>query len=188
MLVWVLVVAAMGCGGKSHGSGAGSSVSTSARSGVGAGTRAMRTPSLQSAFDAATYYLRTGSVSKSGLLQAMSTNGFETYSEAEALYAVNHVDADWKAEAVEAAKGLKILESPLLRWRLVQDLTLGYGFTKAEARYAVGHAGLDWNAQAVGAAKFALHAEAISKSQLVKELTRWGFTDAQVRYAVERVY
>src|SRR5262249_30346455 len=173
------------CRGKQHGSGTGSSVSTSAGSGVVGGTSAMRTQSLQSAFDAARYYLHSKSVSKSGLLQAMSTNGFETYSEAEALYAVNHVAADWKAEAVEAAKER---ESPLSPKRLMEYLTLDSQFSKAEAAYGVAHAGRDWNAEAVMAAKDALDADALSNSQLMKELRLEGFTAAQARYAAEMVF
>jgi hypothetical protein len=195
MLLSVLAVAATGCGGKSsdsgtgssvgtHDSGTGSSGSTPERMG-GGDTTAKRTPSLQSAFDAARYYVETEAVSKIALLQQMSTNGFETYSEAEALYAVNHVGADWKAEAVEQAKNR---ESPLSPKRLMGYLTEADGFSKAEATYAVSHAGRDWNAEAVMAAKSALDADALSKSQLIKELKLEGFTDAQVRYAVDKVH
>jgi len=186
MLLLVLAVAATGCGGKSNDSGTGSSVSTSGRLG-GGDTTAKRTPSLQSAFDAARYYLDTEALSKVALLQRMSMNGFETYSEAEALYAVNHVDAEWKAEAVEDAK-LREPHTPLSPKRLMVYLTEADGFSKAEATYAVSHAGRDWNAEAVMAAKSALDADALSKSQLIKELKLAGFTDAQVRYALEKVY
>ena len=34
----------------------------------------------------------------------MAANGGESYSEAEATYAVNHLGVDWKAQAVEDAK------------------------------------------------------------------------------------
>ena len=184
MLLSVLAVAATGCGGKSSDSGTGSSVSTSERSGGGGETTATTRPiSLQSAFDAARYYLDNEAVSKSALLQRMGGGVGESYSEAEALYAVNHVDADWKAEAVEDAKHR---DPPLSPKRLMEYLTLDNGFSKAEATYAVRHAGRDWNAEAVMAAKSILDADALSKSQLIKELARWGFTDAQVRYAVER--
>ena len=165
MLLLVLAVAATGCGGKSSDSGTGSSVSMSERLG-GGDTTAKRTPSLQSAFDAARYYLDNEAVSKVALLQRMSMNGFETYSEAEALYAVNHVDAEWKAEAVEDAKHR---EPPLSAKRLMEYLTEADGFSKAEATYAVSHAGRAWNAEAVMAAKSALDADALSKSQLIRE-------------------
>jgi hypothetical protein len=198
MLLLVLAVAATGCGGKSSDSGTGSSVSTddsgtgssvstSERSDGGGDTTAKRTPSLQSAFDTARYYLDTESLSRRALLQRMAMNGFETYSEAEALYAVNHVDADWKAEAVEDAKNREP-HTPRSPKRLMLYLTLADGFSKAEATYAVSHAGRDWNAEAVMAAKSALDADAHSKSQLIKKLKLKGFTDAQVRYAVEKVY
>jgi hypothetical protein len=185
MLLLVLAVAATGCGGKSSDSGTGSSVSTddsgtgssvstSERSDGGGDTTAKRTPSLQSAFDTARYYLDTESLSRRALLQRMAMNGFETYSEAE-------------AEAVEDAKNREP-HTPRSPKRLMLHLTLADGFSKAEATYAVSHAGRDWNAEAVMAAKSALDADAHSKSQLIKKLKLKGFTDAQVRYAVEKVY
>jgi hypothetical protein len=186
MLLLVLAVAATGCGGKSSDSGTGSSVSTPERMG-GGDTTAKRTPSLQSAFDAARYYLDTEAVSKVALLQRMGWGVGESYSEAEALYAVNHVDAEWKAEAVEDAKNREP-DTPLSPKRLMVYLTEADGFSKAEAMYAVSHAGRDWNAEAVMAAKRALDADALSKSQLIKALKLAGFTDAQVRYAVEKVH
>ena len=187
MLLLVLAVAATGCGGKSRDSGTGSSVSTSERSGGGGETTATTRPiSLQSAFDAARYYLDTEAVSKSALIQRMGA-GVGAYSEAEALYVVNHVDADWKAEAVEDAKNREP-DTPLSPKRLMVYLTEADGFSKAEAMYAVSHAGRDWNAEAVMAAKRALDADALSKSQLIKALKLAGFTDAQVRYAVEKVH
>jgi hypothetical protein len=185
MLLLVLAVAATGCGGKSRDSGTGSSVSTSERSGGGETTATTRPISLQSAFDAARFYLDTEAVSKRALLQRMGGGVGGAYSEAEALYAVNHVDADWKAEAVEDAENR---ESPLSPKRLMEYLILDNGFSKAEATYAVSHAGRDWNAEAVEAAKSALDADALSKSQLIKALKLAGFTDAQVRYAVEKVH
>jgi len=199
MLLLVLAVAATGCGGKSHHSGTGSSVSTSERSDGGGGdttpersesgggdTPAKRTPSLQSAFDAARYYLDSGAVSKTTLFQLMRDGVGGAYSEAEALYAINHVDADWKAEAVEDAKG-RLEDQGLSRKWLMLGLTKGGGFSKAEATYAVSRIAPDWNAEAVEAAKDALETDALSKSQLIRSLKTRGFTDAQVRYAAEKV-
>ena len=186
MLLLVLAVAATGCGGKSSDSGTGSSVSTPERMG-GGDTTAKRTPSLQSAFDAARYYLDTEAVSKVALLQRMGWGVGESYSEAEALYAVNHVDAEWKAEAVQDAKN-RLEDQGLSRKWLMWYLTEADGFSKAEATYAVSRIGRDWNAEAVEAAKEILEAQALSRSQLIRRLKRGGFTDAHVRYAVEKVY
>ncbi|HET8536211.1 MAG TPA: Ltp family lipoprotein [Solirubrobacteraceae bacterium] len=182
ILSLVLTVAIIGCGGKPGHRETGSSVSTPAR---GVDTTAKRTPSLQSAFDAARYYLDTDAVSKSALLQRMGGGVGETYSEAEALYAVNHVDADWKAEALEDAKRR---ESPISPKRLMWYLTEDDLFSKAEATYALRHAGRDWNAEAVMAAKAAFDGDALPESQLAKELKLEGFTAAQVRYAVEKAH
>lgn len=184
------VVAVVG-GSYSDDSGTGSSVSTSAGSDGGGQTTARTTPpSLQSAFDAARYYLdNEEGLSKSAVLQRMSANGGESYSEAEATYAVNHVGADWKAQALEDAKN-RLESQGLSKKGLMAYLTAADGFSKAEATYAVSRAGRDWNAEAVRAAKSALEErqEATSKSQLIKYLKISGFTTAQVRYAVEEVY
>jgi hypothetical protein len=215
MLLLVLAVAPTGCGGKSHDSGARSSVSTSDDSGTGSSvsnsddsatgpsvntsegsgvggsdSTAARTPSLQRAFDDARYYLDRGRRgSKSTLLQQLGLHVGESYSEAEALYVVNHVDADWKARAVADARN-RLEGQGHSRESLMWHLTEADGFSKAEATYAVSRIGRDWNwnAEAVEAAKETLEAEALSRSQLVRRLKRGGFTDAQVRYAVEKVY
>jgi len=199
MLLLVLAVAATGCGGKSNDSGTGSSVSTddsgtgssvstSERSGGGGETTATTRPiSLQSAFDAARYYLDTEALSRSALLERMGWGVGGSYSEAEALYAVNHVDAEWKAEAVQDAKN-RLEDQGLSRKWLMWYLTEADGFSKAEATYAVSRIGRDWNAEAVEAAKEILEAQALSRSQLIRRLKRGGFTDAHVRYAVEKVY
>jgi SOS response regulatory protein OraA/RecX len=110
----------------------------------------------------------------------------ETYSEAEALYVVNHVDADWKAEAAEDARN-RLEDQGHSRESLMWHLTKADGFSKAEATYAVSRIERDWNAEAVEVAKETLEAKALSKDQLIRKLKRGGFTAAQVRYAVEKV-
>jgi hypothetical protein len=198
MLLLVLAVAATGCGGKSGDSGTGSSVGMSQRSRGGGDTTAAersdgggdttvkRKPSLQRAFDDARYYLDSGTGSKRGLLQQLGFHVGESYSEAEALYVVNHVDVDWKARAVAEAKK-RLGRQGLSKRYLVNALIFSSGFARAEATYAVSRIRRDWNAEAVEAAKETLDSQALSKSQLIARLKRAGFTDAQVRHAVERV-
>ena len=80
-----VAVVAVVAGDSSEDSGTGSSVSTSERSDGGGDTTAERAPSLQSAFDAARYYLdNEEGLSKSALLQRMAAEcpAAEAYSEA----------------------------------------------------------------------------------------------------------
>ena len=191
--VLAVAVALVVGGDSSDDSGTGSSVSTLERSG-GGDTTAERTPAMQSALDAARYYLDIEEgLSKSAVLERIAAGGGGSFggvgfSEDEALWAVNHVGADWKAQAVEDAKLRERREPGISKKKLILYLTTADGFSKAETAYAVSHIGRDWNAEAVEEAKNALKAKALSKSQLIKHLAGEGFTDAQVRYAVEKVY
>jgi hypothetical protein len=158
----------------------------------GGDTTAERTQGMQSALDAARYYLgNEEGLSKSAVLQRIVDGGSfggVGFSEEEVLWAVNHVGADWKAQAVEDAKLRERREPGISKKKLILYLASADGFSKAEAAYAVSHIGRDWNAEAVEVAKKALKAKALSKSQLIKHLAGEGFTDAHVRYAVEKVY
>lgn len=135
----VAVVAVVG-GASLDDSGTGSSVSTLEGSGGGDDTTRRRTPSQQSAFDAARYYLdNEEGLSKSAVLQRMAANDSQTYSEDEALWAVNHVGADWKAQAVEDAKRRIRDEPGISKKKLIAYLASADGFSKAETAYAVDH-------------------------------------------------
>ena len=70
------------------------------------------------------------------------------YSEAEAAYVVNHLGADWKAEALEDARN-RLEDQGLSEHGVMWYLTEADGFSKAEAAYAVSRVGRDWNAEAV---------------------------------------
>lgn len=88
---------------------------------------------LQSAQD----YIELGPFSKAGLIQQLSSSAGEGYSKADATFAANNVDADWKQEAVEAAEGYLEM-SPMSKDALIQQLSspAGDNFTEAQARYA----------------------------------------------------
>jgi Host cell surface-exposed lipoprotein len=59
------------------------------------------------------------------------------YSKADATFAANKVDADWNAEAVEAAQNY-LDTSPMSKDALIQQLSSSAGdkFTRAQAQYA----------------------------------------------------
>jgi hypothetical protein len=75
--------------------------------------------------------------SHKGLIRQLSSPAGDDYSVADATFAANHVDADWNAEAVEAAKNY-LGTMPFSHNGLVQQLSSAAGdnFTPAQAKYA----------------------------------------------------
>jgi hypothetical protein len=90
------------------------------------------------ALEAAKSYLRSGSFSKKGLYEQLSSSAGEGFTAAEAQYAVDHVGSPWKREAVEAAKSY-LQSGSFSRSGLIEQLSssAGEGFTYEEALYAV---------------------------------------------------
>jgi hypothetical protein len=90
------------------------------------------------ALESAESYLSFSGFSKQGLYEQLSSSAGEGFSEAEAQYAVDHVDVDWNQEAVESARSY--LETmPMSRSGLIEQLSssAGSGFTYEQALYAV---------------------------------------------------
>jgi host cell surface-exposed lipoprotein len=83
-------------------------------------------------------YLAMSGFSKQGLYEQLSSSAGEGFTQAQAQYAVDHVDADWKKEAVESARSYLDL-SPMSRAELIEQLSssAGEGFTYEQAVYAV---------------------------------------------------
>jgi Host cell surface-exposed lipoprotein/Glucodextranase, domain B len=90
------------------------------------------------ALESAESYLAMSGFSKQGLYEQLSSPAGEGFSQAEAQYAVDHVDADWNKEAVESARGYLDM-SPMSRSALIEQLSssAGEGFTYEQALYAV---------------------------------------------------
>jgi hypothetical protein len=102
------------------------------------------TVSEQQALIAAEQYLNIGSgFSRQGLIDQLDSSYGNGFSEADATWAVDHSDADWDAQAVEAAQGYMQLGG-FSRDSLIQQLTSPYGskFTYAQAVYAADKVGL----------------------------------------------
>jgi hypothetical protein len=83
-------------------------------------------------------HLAMSGFSEQGLYEQLSSSAGEGFSQAEAQYAVDHVDADWNKEAVESARSYLEM-SPMSRNELIQQLSssAGEGFTYEQALYAV---------------------------------------------------
>jgi hypothetical protein len=90
------------------------------------------------ALESAESYLSSGSFSKKGLYEQLSSSSGEGFTEAEAQYAVDHVGSPWKKEAVEAARSY-LSSGSFSRSGLLEQLSssAGEGFTYEEALYAV---------------------------------------------------
>lgn len=94
---------------------------------------------FENALASAESYLEWTSFSKKGLYDQLTSEYGEGFPEDAAQYAVDNVDADWKAEAVEAAE-LYYYDMNMSKSGVWDQLTSEYGeqFTEAEADYAIG--------------------------------------------------
>ena len=90
------------------------------------------------AIEAAESYLDFGSFSKRGLIEQLTSKYGEGFAKKDALFAVDYINANWKAEAVEAAESYLDFGS-FSRSELMQQLESPYGenFTHDQAAYAV---------------------------------------------------
>jgi Host cell surface-exposed lipoprotein len=98
----------------------------------------------QQAVDAANGYLSEGQgFSEQGLIQQLTSSAGNGFTQSQADYAINHVHADWDAQAVDAAKGYMQMGG-FSQASLIQQLTssAGNGFTQAQAEYAASKVGL----------------------------------------------
>jgi len=102
------------------------------------------TASQQQAVDAAQNYLSMGEgFSAYSLAQQLTSSYGSGFSQADAQYAINYLNPDWNAQAVDAAQGYMKMGG-FSASSLTQQLTSdsGNGFTPAQAAYAVTKVGL----------------------------------------------
>jgi hypothetical protein len=98
----------------------------------------------QQAVETAQGYLGMGTgFSEQGLLKQLTSSAGNGFTQAQAEYAINHLNPDWDAQAVDAAKGYMQIGG-FSRASLIQQLTSSYGsgFTEAQAEYAASQVGL----------------------------------------------
>jgi hypothetical protein len=183
---------------------AGSAASPSAAVSSAAASSAPSTPaapaspsmtgSQQQAVDSAEGYLSDGQgFSKQGLLSQLTSTAGDGFSKSDAEFAIEYLNPDWDAQAVDSAEGYLGGGQGFSEQGLLQQLTstAGEGFTEAQADYAISDLHPDWDAQAVDAAKGYLgEGQGFSRSSLIQQLTSSygnGFTEAQAEYAVNKV-
>lgn len=101
------------------------------------------TSAQKNALRAAENYLDFAPFSYKGLIEQLSSDAGDGYDRADATYAADHVDADWKEQAAKAAQNYLDF-SPFSRQGLIEQLTsdAGDGYTMEQATYGVDKAGL----------------------------------------------
>jgi hypothetical protein len=98
----------------------------------------------QQAVDAANGYLSEGQgFSEQGLLQQLTSSAGDGFTGAQAEYAINSLNPNWDAQAVDAAKSYMQMGG-FSQASLIQQLksSAGSGFTQAQAEYAASQVGL----------------------------------------------
>jgi Host cell surface-exposed lipoprotein len=99
------------------------------------------TESQKNAVNSANDYLTSQPFSKAGLVQQLSSSAGDGYPEADAEFAVNHIQVDWNEQAVKSARNYLSSQS-FSRQGLIEQLSssAGEGFTLAQAEYGVSKA------------------------------------------------
>ena len=95
------------------------------------------TPGQENALESAQGYLDYTAFSKSGLIDQLVQ--FEGFSKADATFAVNSLDVDWKQQAYQSAKDYLDYTSFSLSG-LIDQLAQFEGFTQAQAQYGANKA------------------------------------------------
>lgn len=92
----------------------------------------------QNALEKAKTYSDTMNMSKAGVYDQLTSEYGEKFSKEAAQYAIDNLDADWKANALAKAKTYQDTMS-MSKNAIYDQLTSEYGekFTKEEAQYAI---------------------------------------------------
>jgi Host cell surface-exposed lipoprotein len=101
------------------------------------------TTAQENAIASAVDYLDFQAFSRAGLIDQLSSKYGEGFSNADAVFAINHIDVDWYEQAAAAAKDYLDFDS-FSRQGLIDQLESEYGeaFTHAQAVYGVNQTGL----------------------------------------------
>jgi SOS response regulatory protein OraA/RecX len=126
-------------------------------------------------------YLRSSFFSRSGLIDQLL---YEDFSKADAEYAVDAVDANWKVQA--AGKAESYLSSSAFSRSGLVDQLLYEGYTSSEAEFGVASTNADWNVQADKKAKSYLASSSFSRQGLIDQLKYEGFSQSQAEYGVSQ--
>lgn len=134
----------------------------------------------RNALQQANRYLRTFAFSYDGLIDQLK---YEGYTDAEAVYAVDHCGADWDDQALEKAQ--QYLRSSAFSYSGLVDQLVFEGFTDAQATYGVDGCGADWDDQAVKKAEQYLKYDSFSRDKLISQLQYEGFTYEQAVHGAD---
>ena len=98
-------------------------------------------PGQENALQSAENYLSFSSFSKTGLINQLSSSAGDGFPKADAKFAVNHLDVNWKEQAYESAKNYLDISSFSLDG-LIEQLASSAGdqFTQAQAEYGANKA------------------------------------------------
>ena len=151
--------------------------------------------SQENALESAQSYLEYSAFSRSGLIDQLKYEGF---SKADATFAVDSLDVDWKEQAAKSAESY-LEYSSFSRSGLIEQLEYE-GFSSAEAEYgagvAFGGSGSDESDDggsggsvsrdnAVESAISYLEYSAFSRSGLIDQLEYEGYSESDATYAVD---
>lgn len=134
-------------------------------------------------------------MSKAAIHDTLTWEHGLNYTEEEARYALDHIDADWYAYALANAEiyseRLHMSEAGIYN-QLTGDFLSGDQFTEDEARYAMEHLYADWDANALAAAQNI--SDVMHKSKewiyyyLIEEYPNGSqYTEEQAQYAIDHV-
>ena len=99
--------------------------------------------SQQNALHAAEQYLQTSAFSEAGLIEQLSSEAGDKYPHADAVFAVEHLHANWNEQAAKAAKQY-LSTSSFSCQGLIEQLSSEAGdkYTVAQAEYGAKQAGI----------------------------------------------
>lgn len=141
-----------------------------------------------SALQKAEQYVTVLHMSKAGLYDQLTAEFGEQFSPEAAQYAVDTIEADWKANALAKAEQYSDTMS-MSQAGIYDQLTADAGekFTPEEAQYAVDTMEADWNANALEKARMYQDTMSMSPEAIRDQLTSdYGekFTPEQADYAI----
>lgn len=101
-------------------------------------------PQQQAVESAQSYLSENTGFSRNGLIQQLSSSYGEGFPKAVAVFAVDHLNANWYQQAAESTKGYKATGGGFSCNGMIQQLQSSYGagFTHAQAVYGAKQAGV----------------------------------------------
>lgn len=145
----------------------------------------------KSALKKAETYCNLMHMSKAAIYDQLVSEYGEQFSTQAAEYAIDHLEADWNANALAKAETYSDTMH-MSKAAIYDQLVSEYGekFTPEEAQYAVDHIEADWNANALEKAKTYQESMNMSPEAIRDQLSsEYGekFTQEEADYAVEHL-